>query len=465
MKKIAGAIISIGLILALSGCHWEIPETISVKSDAEYNFSLGTFEKELDNDMSLSSMTGDAGKDKEGINTYDYFPGKLDKNTQHFLMEVEAMKLTILEKDGEQGFAKLLNDYPDVESFPIGTGTGKISFDSTSSQNEGSTDLDFNPSSMLSGMKDAFGSDMSGKISFASVPMYLYSETAEGLKAEVKLKMYYAYDSNGSGAMAQRGSSETYILGSSTEFGEVENKPRPAYAKEGSTIITNLAQTNYISLIPMEELINAEGIEEDDKLYVDYEIHSLTGSVSRAYLESLVAADKDLELKLFTLIDIPVKFKVSDTEDLKLDLSEMTKSDGSSGSDPSTPSSGDESSKSSDFEKYLQIIDTLKVKYIAYKLPFYATSGMKLGIDLIGDGNFEYSSLSVVDKNKTITEDDKGLITLPYTTVQKLKDTSSFTPNIQILMSKSSVFSIPREKAIEMNIELSLKTDGVVQVK
>ena len=93
MKKIAGAIISIGLILALSGCHWEIPETISVKSDAEYNFSLGTFEKELDNDMSLSSMTGDAGKDKEGINTYDYFPGKLDKNTQHFLMEVEAMKL------------------------------------------------------------------------------------------------------------------------------------------------------------------------------------------------------------------------------------------------------------------------------------------------------------------------------------------------------------------------------------
>jgi len=460
MKKIAGAIISIGLILALSGCHWEIPETISVKSDAEYNFSLGTFEKELDNDMSLSSMTGDAGKDKEGINTYDYFPGKLDKNTQHFLMEVEAMKLGIMDKDAIDALLKN-STFASLNKFTLGT---DIPF-TLSGNDHGSTDLDFNPSSMLSGMKDAFGSDMSGKISFASVPMYLYSETAEGLKAEVKLKMYYAYDSNGSGAMAQRGSSETYILGSSTEFGEVGNNPRPAYAKEGSTIITNLAQTNYISLIPMEELINAEGIEEDDKLYVDYEIHSLTGSVSRAYLESLVAADKDLELKLFTLIDIPVKFKVSDTEDLKLDLSEMTKSDGSSGSDPSTPSSGDESSKSSDFEKYLQIIDTLKVKYIAYKLPFCATSGMKLGIDLIGDGKFEYSSLSVVDKNKTITEDDKGLITLPYTTVQKLKDTSSFTPNIQILMSKSSVFSIPREKAIEMNIELSLKTDGVVQVK
>ncbi|SFI99601.1 hypothetical protein SAMN04487775_11063 [Treponema bryantii] len=458
MKKIAGAIISIGLILALSGCHWEIPETISVKSDAEYNFSLGTFEKELDNDMSLSSMTGDAGKDKEGINTYDYFPGKLDKNTQHFLMEVEAMKLTIFTK---AQIETLLTTLATQESFEVGT---DIPF-TLSGNDHGSTDLDFNPSSMLSGMKDAFGSDMSGKISFASVPMYLYSETAEGLTAEVKLKMYYAYDSNGSGTMAQRGTSETYILGSDSGYDSITNTPKPAYAKEESTIITNLAQTNYISLIPMEELINAEGIEEDDKLYVDYEIHSLTGSVSRAYLESLVAADKDLELKLFTLIDIPVKFKVSDTEDLKLDLSEMTKSDGSSGSDPSTPSSGDESSKSSDFEKYLQIIDTLKVKYIAYKLPFYATSGMKLGIDLVGDGNFEYSSLSVVDKNKTITEDDKGLITLPYTTVQKLKDTSSFTPNIQILMSKSSVFSIPREKAIEMNIELSLKTDGVVQVK
>ncbi len=458
MKKIAGAIISIGLILALSGCHWEIPETISVKSDAEYNFSLGTFEKELDNDMSLSSMTGDAGKDKEGINTYDYFPGKLDKNTQHFLMEVEAMKLTIFTKTQIEGLLTASTN----ESFSIGSGAEQIPVPSSGPQ---SVDLDFNPSSMLSGMKDAFGSDMAGKISFVSVPMYLYSETADGLTAEAKLRMYYAYDSDGSGTMLQRGSSETYILGSSSEYGEVGNAPRPVYAKEDSTIITNLAQTNYISLIPMESLINAEGIEDDDKLYVDCEFNSLRGSVSREYLQALVDAGKDLELKIFTLIDIPVKFKVSDTEDLKLDLSEMTKSDGSSGSDPSTPSSGDESSKSSDFEKYLQIIDTLKVKYIAYKLPFYATSGMKLGIDLIGDGKFEYSSLSVVDKNKTITEDDKGLITLPYTTVQKLKDTSSFTPNIQILMSKSSVFSIPREKAIEMNIELSLKTDGVVQVK
>ena len=458
MKKIAGAIISIGLILSLSGCHWEIPETISVKSDAEYNFSLGTFEKELDNDMSLSSMTGDAGKDKEGINTYDYFPGKLDKNTQHFLMEVEAMKLTIFTKAQIKGLlATSTND-----SFSIGNGGDPIPVPSSDTQ---SVDLDFNPSSILSGMKDAFGSDMAGKISFESVPMYLYSETADGLTAKAKLRMYYAYDSSGSGTMTQRGSSEKYILGSSTKFGEVENKPRPAYAKEGSTIITNLAQTNYISLIPMESLINAEGIEDDDKLYVDCEFNSLSGSVSREYLQALVDDDKDLELKIFTLIDIPVRFKVSDTEDIELDLNKMTKSDGSSGSDTSTPSSGDESSKSSDFEKYLQIIDTLKVKYIAYKLPFYATSGMKLGIDLIGDGKFEYSSLSVVDKNKTITEDDKGLITLPYTTVQKLKDTSSFTPNIQILMSKSSVFSIPREKAIEMNIELSLKTDGVVQVK
>jgi hypothetical protein len=43
MRKIAAAIVSISLVLALTSCHWEIPENVSVKSNADYNFSLGSF--------------------------------------------------------------------------------------------------------------------------------------------------------------------------------------------------------------------------------------------------------------------------------------------------------------------------------------------------------------------------------------------------------------------------------------
>ena len=447
MKKIAGAIISIGLILSLSGCHWEIPETISVKSDAEYNFSLGTFEKEFDNDMDIGSMMGGAGENNNKIATLDYFPGKLDKNTQHFLLQVECLDATLISaEDASPYTGSSAPDEIDVTSISTIT-----------PPEDKKVGMEFNPSSLLSGMKDAFGSDVNGKIEFAKVPMYFYCEATEGVKAKATITMFYGDKSN---PVNVRTGTEITVF----DDEEISNKPLPVFAKEGDTVITNLASTQYLGSAPIDikALVNnsSDTIQDDDQLYISYHIVNFSGTVRKEDVKN-----NGITMKLYAVIDLPMMFKVSDTEDLKLDLSEMTKSDGSSGSDPSTPSSGDESSKSSDFEKYLQIIDTLKVKYIAYKLPFYATSGMKLGIDLIGDGKFEYSSLSVVDKNKTITEDDKGLITLPYTTVQKLKDTSSFTPNIQILMSKSSVFSIPREKAIEMNIELSLKTDGVVQVK
>ena len=47
MKKIARAIISMGVVLAFAGCSWEVPQNVSVKTKADYNFSLGNYEKEL----------------------------------------------------------------------------------------------------------------------------------------------------------------------------------------------------------------------------------------------------------------------------------------------------------------------------------------------------------------------------------------------------------------------------------
>ena len=72
MKKIARAIISMGVVFAFAACSWEVPQNVSVKTNADYNFSLGTFEKEFDNNMDLNSMMGDTGVGKDDIHTYDY---------------------------------------------------------------------------------------------------------------------------------------------------------------------------------------------------------------------------------------------------------------------------------------------------------------------------------------------------------------------------------------------------------
>ena len=51
MKKIAGVIGCVAIILSITGCKWEIPEKVSVKTDAEYNFALGNLEKDLSSEM------------------------------------------------------------------------------------------------------------------------------------------------------------------------------------------------------------------------------------------------------------------------------------------------------------------------------------------------------------------------------------------------------------------------------
>ena len=75
MKKIAGILICIALALAFTGCNWQIPEKVSVKTNAEYNFSLGNFEQDFNKELNLSSMIGNLQLPNNG-KVYDYWPEK-----------------------------------------------------------------------------------------------------------------------------------------------------------------------------------------------------------------------------------------------------------------------------------------------------------------------------------------------------------------------------------------------------
>lgn len=456
MKKIARAIISMGVVLAFAGCSWEVPQSVSVKTQADYNFSIGTFEKELDNSMDMSSMMGDAGEGNDKIQTLDYFPGKLDKNTQHYLLEVKVLEAQLLAADSIPD-AETLNtifassdtvDLTSLASLPVPVTLETIPANAVSTG--------FNPATMLSGMKEALGEDMSGKISFASVPMYLYCETAENLSATATLELYYGDDP--ADARSRRDGVEPIPI---LPGGVLSNKPKPDYQKEGNTATVNLAEKACIGDSPLEikSLINNtnDAIQEDDDLCISYSIAAPTGSVTRAEVEA------GIPLTIYAVIDLPVKFEVLD--EVKLDISEMTK--GSEGSSSSSSSDDSSSSGKEEFSKYLEVIDTVTIKYVAYKLPFYSTSGMKLGIDMVGDGTnkyMQYAKIAIVDKNKNITDADKGVIELKQATIQKMKDISNFSPKIQLLMEKDSVFSLPREKAVEMNLEMGFTTDGIVKV-
>ena len=447
MKKIAQTSVFMSLLFAFAACSWQMPENVSVKTKADYEFSLGTFEKELADELSLDSMMGNTGEGNQDITTLDYYPGKLDKNTQHYLLQVKVLEMNYSTAAGTQtAIGNAVSGLADGESLNLATVLG-----TSANISETSVGLDFNPKTMMDGMKDALGSDLSGKIEYASVPMYLYCESTNGLTADATLKMFYGDKPTGSNPITKRGGTEITVL----DGDEITRTPRPAFEKEGDTVITNLAEKACIGNQPVEinTLVNntASSIQDGDQLCISYAISDIGGSITKA------DALEGIKIVIYAIIDLPLKFNVTASDGVKIDINDLTDSNTGSGS-------SENSDDKEDLKKYLKVIDSISIKYVAYKLPFYATSGMKLGIDMVGNGGYEYAPLATVDKSKKISSSDKGTITLSYTTIEKVKEISNFNPKIQVLMVENTCFSVPREKAVEMNIELAIKTDGEVEL-
>lgn len=128
MKKIAGILICIALAFGFIGCSWQIPQKVSVKTDADYNFALGNFEKDFSENLSVSKMIGDLQLPNNG-KVYDYWPNKKG-DTQAFLMYMPLQEIPIdigsyfdkgvlAEKIESISFSKDI-EVPEVKvSFPI----------------------------------------------------------------------------------------------------------------------------------------------------------------------------------------------------------------------------------------------------------------------------------------------------------------------------------------------------------
>lgn len=435
MKKIALAIISIGVVLALAGCTWRLPETVSIKTDAEYNFSLGTFEKDLNSELDMSSMLGSSGSGSE-IEIYDYFPGKTDSKTQQIMLKIKVLeddlKTDIPNITGLQAALDSLDDDASVnlQDFTINIDPGKKA-------------LDFNPASILSGM-DSINAGLSGNINFSSVPLYLYCNATNGLSAKGYLKLYYSPDGN-----IKRDYTELEILPMDSE---ISNKPLPENLQmEEDTVIADFNKIPALATEDMNGMLNATSIQDGDKLYVEYDFSDISGTFTKGEIES-----GEVKLAVYAVIVLPLRFVTTDI--VNMDLSSMSGLSSGSGSGSGSSSSNVE--VPDEVKKVLDVITGISVKYAANKLPIHKSSGtMELGVDLLNTGldeDMKWANISDSGKQEVIT--------LPRKTLNAFKESPSFNPNIKIRMTKNTVFSVPREKAVNMYVELSVKTGGKIQV-
>ena len=128
MNKFLKAVFIAGVIVFLAACSWEIPKSISVKTKAEYNFSLGKITKSLDDIMSTKKICDEINKnmsssDSEGesssgsgsdeessvkLNLYEYDPDDGKKEKQ-FVADISV-------KEIELDIGKMLPENMDFES-------------------------------------------------------------------------------------------------------------------------------------------------------------------------------------------------------------------------------------------------------------------------------------------------------------------------------------------------------------
>ena len=75
MKNIKLFVMAAAVLLIVS-CSWKIPESVSVKTNAEYNFTIGTFSEKLSKYLSVDTLTEQMESSSSDVSfyVYDYYP-------------------------------------------------------------------------------------------------------------------------------------------------------------------------------------------------------------------------------------------------------------------------------------------------------------------------------------------------------------------------------------------------------
>lgn len=100
MKRFFSYVILV--VFAFVGCSFELPQSISVKTKAEYNFSIGKISAAFSEFFSVNEITETFNENKIGdtelsqrIKIYDYNPEKKSENKQQFLIKVPIANVPI----------------------------------------------------------------------------------------------------------------------------------------------------------------------------------------------------------------------------------------------------------------------------------------------------------------------------------------------------------------------------------
>lgn len=436
MKKASALLSLVSIFLLFSGCSWEMPEKVSVKTNAIYNFSFGALEKSLDEELDFKTILA---TDNEDVKIYDYFPQKKDTKVQQFLITMKVFEKDLHEIVQDNAvFNAFLQNCPagisiNLDSLPAGIPPLAVS---------GSESFDFNPTTILSSVKESMGEEFSS-IRFCTIPAYIYCYAGGGLSADATLKMYYGDESKNSISPEY----DCYIAGSAIRKQSLEQTllPELIIEEDSLTVVSDLAlEKSTVNMNIADFMNNAINVpQETSQACISYDI-SLKGELTK---EQLMGSNA--KIVVYAVLALPIQFKV--TDDIFLDIRKFVHSDETE-DDNSDIFGRTEATGLADMQQYIDVIRSASLIYSTAALPFVAEPGIIFSIDMIGDNSYKDYVL------------EGGNVTLNYDDIHKMIDTFPLRPNLQITIQKDSVFSVPRNRTFNMSLMINLITDGTIKL-
>ena len=411
MKRTVAGIAAI--LLLFSACNFSIPEKVSVKTNANYNYSIGNISQDFSETFQAKKLFGNLETDDNKI--YDYFPGQEDAKLQQYLLTIKI---------------------PDVD-LPQYTIPAGIPVDLTIPP----VTVDFDISSIFASIDDVLGAAFATNAGFCEIPLYIYCSEPSGFSSsEVKgsVTIKYKVENNSS-------TSTEVKIGDETTLMPYFSAPQLNIT---DVVVDGVTEKDVVDTVlkPGETSLNGDinsilngNKNNNGKIELEFNL-KFSGTTD---------CEPFGKLGLNAFIIIPLKFDIDGIVDIS--LTNLAKKDSDKGNEDVFNRS--KATDTSDIKKYLDVIEKIEINYKAKKNP------------IVTDSNTCYvvkSTVPYISKKLDVNEDSLRLTNEEF---QDMLNVYPFKPELNINIPSGSELCLPRHLGIDLNMNISLYTNGVINIK
>lgn len=411
MKRTVAGIAAI--LLLFSACNFSIPEKVSVKTNANYNYSIGNISQDFSETFQAKKLFGDLETDANKI--YDYFPGQEDAKLQQYLLTIKIPAVD-------------LPQYTIPAGIPVDLTIPPVT-------------VDFDISSIFASIDDVLGAAFATNAGFCEIPLYIYCSEPSGFSSsEVKGSVTIRYKVENNSA-----TSTEVKIGDETTLMPYFSAPQLNIT---DVVVDGVTEKDVVDTVlkPGETSLNGDinsilngNKNNNGKIELEFNL-KFSGTTD---------GEPFGKLGLNAFIIIPLKFKMDGIVDIS--LTNLAKKDSDKGNKDVFNRS--KATDTSDIKKYLDVIEKIEINYKAKKNP------------IVTDSNTCYvvkSTVPYISKKLEVNEDSLRLTNEEF---QDMLNVYPFNPELNINIPSDSILSLPRHLGIDMNMNISLYTNGVINIK